>query len=126
MQNDEKEEIRTEDGGQPSDELEQAYKQTISSSSNSSSSIGSLSDEKQKINNLLVEINKILDSKKGVVEKKLIDLKNLKTEIETGLDELKKIEAKKTTLDGELVKIENLEKAEKAIESEVANISNQI
>lgn len=126
MQNDETEEIRTEDGGHLSDELEQAYKQAVSSGQNTDQNTGGLSDEKQKINTLLAEINKILDGKKGVVEKKLIDLKNLKNEIETGLDELKKIEAKKTTLDGELVKIENLEKAEKAIESEVANISNQI
>lgn len=119
-------EIKTEESSHLSDELEQAYKQAVSSGQNTDQNTSGLSDEKQKINTLLAEINKILDGKKGVVEKKLIDLKNLKTEIETGLDELKKIEAKKTTLDGELVKIENLEKAEKAIESEVANISNQI
>jgi hypothetical protein len=108
-------------------DLEEAYKQTISSvgvaSSNPNSS---LNDEKQKINNLLLNIDSLLSNKKSVVEKKLVALKTLKAEIEEGLDELKKTEGKKTILQNELGKIEKIEQDQKQIESEVADISSQI
>jgi hypothetical protein len=108
-------------------DLEEAYKQTISSaSSTSSSSNSNLSDEKQKIHSLLLNIDSILGDKKSMVEKKLLALKELKTEIESGLEELKKTEAKKTTLQEELGKIDKIEQDQKQIESEVANISSQI
>lgn len=108
-------------------ELEEAYKQTISSaSSNTSTGNSGLGDEKQKINSLLASIDDLLSNKKSHVEEKLVALKALKSEIEQGLEELKKTEGKKATLQAELTKIEKIEQEQKQIESEVANISSQI
>ncbi len=108
-------------------ELEEAYKQAISSSGTTpSSSNSNLSDERQKINGLLLSIDTLLASKKSTVEKKLIALKTLKAEIETELEDLKKTESKKTTLQSELGKIEKIEQDQKQIETEVAEISSQI
>lgn len=113
--------------GQIIDDLEQAYKQTVSGGAGvSNNTNSSLSDEKQKINGLLFEIDKIMSDKKNVVEKKLTDLKTLKSEIETGLEELKKLETKKTTLQNEIEKINKIESDEKQIEAEVANLSTSI
>lgn len=106
------------------DTLEAAYNQVVSQSSVSNTS--SLSDEKQKLESLLVEIDKLMTTKKSIVEKKLADLKTLKTDIEQGLEELKKIESKKDTLKSELDKIEKVENEAKEIETEVANISTDI
>lgn len=108
-------------------DLEEAYKQTISSSGTTTNTTNSsLSDEKQKINELALNIDSLLINKKSTVEKKLLELKALKTEIEEGLEDLKKTEAKKATLQAELTKIEKIEQEQKQIESEVANISSQI
>ncbi len=108
-------------------ELEEAYKQAISSVGATSSTPNSnLNDEKQKINNLLLTIESLLSNKKSTVEKKLVALKTLKSEIETELEELKKTEGKKTTLQAELGKIEKIEQDQKQIETEVADISSQL
>lgn len=109
------------------DELEQSYKQTISTSAQTGSDqAGSsgprLDDEKQKIAKLLAEINEIMNSKKTLVEGKLNNLKTLKAEIETGLEELKKLESQKDLLEAEQAKIQKNEDEQKQIENEVANI----
>ena len=104
-----------------SDKLEEAYKQTIYAGGTSSSQNSNLFDEKQKISKLVADIDQVLDSKKSDVEKRLGDLKILKTEIEAGLDEIKSLEAKKTTLQNELAKIDKIEADEKQIETEVAS-----
>lgn len=105
-------------------ELEQAYKDTISSTSKPQTGVArnGLSDEKQKINSLLSEIEKELDQKKAVVEGKLETLKTIKSEIESGLEELKTIGSKKEKLKEELEKIERIEKEEQEIEKEVASL----
>lgn len=109
------------------DELEATYKQTMAASSTSTTTNpSSLSDEKQKISTLLVEIDSLLANKKTIVEKKLSDLKVLKSEIEAGLEELKKVESKKMTLQEEAVKIQKIEADQKQIETEVANISTTL
>lgn len=108
------------------DELEQAYKDTISSSPQNSgvgTSSSRLSDEKEKIKSFIDTINKTLSEKKGMVESKLAELKNLKSEIESGLEELKNLETKKSTFENELDKISKIEEQEKQIETEVSSMS---
>lgn len=109
------------------DELEQAYKQTISTNqtTNQQSKAG-LDDEKIKISELLSKIAAMLEEKKIIVEKKLADLKTLKAEIEAGLEELKQIEAKKDTLQKEFEKIERLQKEELQIENDIKTISESM
>lgn len=106
------------------DELEQAYKDTISSTTKTTLGMSqtSLADERAKIDSLIEGITKDLEQKKALVESKLNTLKNLKSEIEAGLEELKEIEAKKEKLQLEIDKITKVEQQEKEIESEVANM----
>lgn len=109
------------------DELEKAYQDTVGQAQTvpavSNSTQNNLSDEKEKLKNLIETLNKSLVDKKTAVEAKLDELKNTKSQIEAGLQELRELEAKRSIFEEELKKIDKIELEEKAIEDEVLKMS---